>query len=259
MILSPGDSSFTLSTFHFQLSMNPHHHSILDLIKKHSGKPTQHTFLDNYLGNKHVRYPISAPMLRKISKQWMKEHRDLSPKDFQQLLTSLIKGESSTEKVMVGVLLGDSTLSQRKFNPVAFDTWLNYLEGWAEVDSVCTGAYTTTEIPGDWNRWKKLLDKFSKSKNIQKRRASIVLLCSPLRKAQNDSILKIALQNVDRLKSEKEILITKAISWVLRSAATHHGPAIKKYVDLNKETLPKIAVRETLTKLTTGRKTKPKK
>ncbi|MEJ0056807.1 MAG: DNA alkylation repair protein [Bacteroidota bacterium] len=240
------------------MPLHPLHKEILDLITICSGSPTQHTFLDGYLGNKHPRYAINAPTLRKISKEWMREHRDLSPKDFQQLLTSLVKGKSFTEKAMVGVLLDDSTMAQRKFDPSVFDQWLEHLEGWAEVDSVCTGTYTATEIPVDWVRWKRLLTAFSKSKNIQKRRASIVLLCSPLRKGKNLSLLKMALQNVSRLQSEKEILITKAISWVLRSAANHHGPEIKKYVALNKETLPKIAVRETLTKLSTGRKTKPK-
>jgi 3-methyladenine DNA glycosylase AlkD len=188
----------------------------------------------------------------------MREHREMPAKEFQKLLGSLIKGQSSTEKVMVGILLDDSTPAQRKFDPTAFDQWLDHLEGWAEIDSVCTGAYTSTEIPIDWPRWKKLLTQFSKSKDIHKRRASIVFLCSPLRKTRNEAMLTVALQNVSRLQAEKEILITKAISWVLRSAATHHGFEIKKYVDLNKETLPKIAVRETLIKLRTGRKTKPK-
>lgn len=64
--------------------------------------------------------------------------------------------------------------------------------------------------------------------------------------------------NIERLKHEKEILITKAISWVLRSAVTHHEQAVKRYVLANKDTLPKIAVRETLVKIKTGTKTKRK-
>ena len=38
----------------------------------------------------------------------------------------------------------------------------------------------------------------------------------------------------------------------------HQNASVKNYLDLNSETLPKIAVQETLTKLRTGRKTKPK-
>ena len=188
----------------------------------------------------------------------MKQHRDLSSEDFRKLLTSLIQGKSSTEKCMAGILLDNSTLAQRKFNPEAFDEWLDHLEGWAEVDSLCTGAYTISEIPSDWTRWKKLLIKFSKSKNIHKRRASLVLLCSPLRRIKNEPLVIVMLQNTDRLKSEKEILITKAISWVLRSAVVHHKELIKIYLDLNRDSLPKIAVRETITVIKTGKKTKSK-
>jgi hypothetical protein len=64
---------------------NSFHHEILAAIKKNSGTPTQHTFLDSYLGNQHPRYPISVPVLRSIAKNWMKDHKDLAVKDFTAL------------------------------------------------------------------------------------------------------------------------------------------------------------------------------
>ena len=97
---------------------NPHHKEILSLINNLSGQATQHTFSDSYLGNSHPRYPINAPTLRRIAKEWMKEHRALPTSDFVKLLTSLIKGVSSTEKVMAGILLDTSTREQRKFDTV---------------------------------------------------------------------------------------------------------------------------------------------
>lgn len=124
-----------------------HHQEILELVRENSGKATHHTFLNSYLGNDHPRYPIGAPLLRKIAKEWMREHRDLTAGNFGALLTRLVKGESSTEKCMVGILLGYATPDQRKFDPILFETWLDHLAGWAEVDSVCTGDYTVTEIP----------------------------------------------------------------------------------------------------------------
>ena len=78
--------------------INPYHHDILEMIKESSGKGTQHTLLDTYLGNSHPRYPITAPVLRTIAKSWMREHRDLPKGDFRAMLTSLINGVSSTEK-----------------------------------------------------------------------------------------------------------------------------------------------------------------
>jgi hypothetical protein len=74
----------------------------------------------------------------------MKDHRDLSAKEIQQLLTSLVKGKSSTEKCMVGILLDAITKEQRKFDPACFEQWLDYLVGWAEVDS---SARATIRLP----------------------------------------------------------------------------------------------------------------
>ena len=236
--------------------MNKFHTEILNLIKENSGTPTQHTFLDSYLGNEHPRYTINAPTLRLIAKEWSKSYRHLSAVEFQKLINSLIYGKSSTEKNMAGILLDVSTKEQRKFNPICFDEWLDQLIGWAEIDSVCTGSYPTSEIPVNWKIWNSLVLKFSKSKNINKRRASLVLLCSPMRKAADERLATVALENIDRLKHENEILITKAISWLLRSMIKHHRKEVVAYLKANLQSLPKIAVRETQKVLDTGKKTK---
>ncbi len=239
--------------------MNSHHRQILQLIKDRSGQPTQHTFLDTYLGNNHPRYPINAPTLHLIAKQWSKDHKKLTAADFQKTINSLIHGKSATEKYMAGILLDLSTRDQRQFDPASFEAWIDELVGWAEVDSVCTGDFTITAIPENFKAWKKILVRLSKSKNINQRRASLVFLCSPLRRIQDDQLADLAFENIDRLKHEKEILITKAISWVLRSMVSHYRNKLENYLKKNQSSLPAIAIRETLTKLRTGRKSKVKK
>ena len=228
------------------------------MIKENSGTPTQQTFLDSYLGNDHPRYPINAPALRRIAKDWMKAHRELSAKELAALLTSLIEAVSSTEKVMAGIILGYAKPDQWKFDPTIFDRWLNHLKGWAEVDAVCTGAYTIYQLPADWNNWGKIFTNFSKDKNINKRRASLVIFTSALRYTNDDRLAKAALKIIDRLKGEKEIMITRAISWVLRSMVKKFKPLVASYLKENEDTLPKIAVRETKTVLKTGKKTRRK-
>ena len=157
---------------------------------------------------------------------------------------------------MAGILLDTSTKEQRKFNPSCFDVWLEQLIGWAEVDSVCTGSYAATEVPGQWETWNRLLVRFSKSKNINKRRASLVLLCSPFRKAADNRVAVIAFSNINTLKHEHEILITKAISWLLRCMIKYHRAEVISFLKENEDSLPKIAVRETMTVIKTGKKTK---
>lgn len=235
---------------------NSFHHEILALIRKNSGKPTRHTFLDTYLGNDHLRYPIDNPTLRGIAKEWMRSHRDLSPEVFRDVLTSLIEGESCTEKMMAGILMGYSAKDQRTFDPMVFDRWLGHLVGWVEVDTVCTGDFITTQLPDDWTKWKKLVVKLSKDENINKRRASLVLFCSPLGRVKDDRIAEVAFKNIERLKSEKDVRITKAISWVLRSMIKNYRTLVVAYLKENGHTLPKVALRETTVKLKTGVKNK---
>lgn len=235
--------------------VNPFHGEVLQLIRESSGTPTQHTFQDSYLGNDHPRYPISAPALRKIAKSWMREHREVTAAEFAEMLTSLIEARSSTEKCMAGILMDYATAHQRSFDPKLFDRWLDHLKGWAEVDAVCTGEYTIHQLPAEWKKWGPLLKKFCKSNNIHKRRASLVLLCSPVRHTDDPQLASAALENISALKSEKEVLITKAISWLLRSMVKHHKKLVTEFVKDNRDTLPAIAVRETLIKLKTGRKT----
>lgn len=232
--------------------MNKHHRAILRLVKQLTGKPTQHTFSDAYLGNSHPRYPISNPVMRKIAREWMREHRALTAHEFAETLTSLVKGKSSTEKMMAGMLLDYASPAQRKFDPALFDAWLDHLEGWAEVDTLCTGKYPARELLPQWKAWRPLLLQFARSSDIEKRRASLVLFCSPFSKHDDARLATVALQNIGRLKKEKHVLITKAISWVLRSMVKHHRGLVYAFIDKHRATLPAIAVRETLIKLDTG-------
>ncbi len=229
------------------------HQELLNEVIKNSGQPTKQTFLDNYLGNTNKRYAISMPKLRSVGKNWYKS-QILSPKEYFQLVTSLIKAPSSTEKMMGGIFLDFDRKKLEQFDPKILDTWLNHLQGWAEIDTLCYGHFKVDSVLENWTAWKKVLIKLNKSKNINKRRASIVLLCKPLTRSEDERLSKLAFQMIDSLKHEKEILITKAVSWTLRSMVKLHRKDLTKYIDKNKASLPAIAVRETLTKLKTGRK-----
>lgn len=184
----------------------------------------------------------------------MNAHRHLTATEFKNLLSSLIAGKSATEKMMAGILLDRATADQKKFDVAQFDTWLDNLEGWAEIDSLCTGKYTSTEIPQHPVKWRKLLTGFVRSRNINKRRASLVFLTSPIRHSEEKWLATLAFRNIDRVKHEKEIIITRAISWLLRSMDKFHRPALVAYLRKNENSLPSLAVREVRTKIKTGTK-----
>ena len=233
-----------------------YHRFILDQIQRGANKATRHTFLDGYLGNSHPRYAIDNPTLRAIAREFMKSHVNMTADEFARLLTSLVQGKSGTEKMMAGILLDYSRLDQRKFKIRLFDDWLNELEGWAEIDTLCTSKYARSEILAQWQDWERLLKKFSRSKDIGKRRASLVFLCVPTRYSQVPELADLAFENIERLSGDRDILITKAISWLLRSMIKLYRNEVMSFVKKHEASLPAIAVRETRTKLSTGVKSK---
>ncbi|MBS1951754.1 MAG: hypothetical protein OJF59_001595 [Cytophagales bacterium] len=229
------------------------HQDLLAAIINNSGTPTQHTYLNSYLGNTNPRYAISIPKLRNVGKAWLVK-QPISEKEFIGLLTALVRANSSTEKMMAGLLLDYGKKLRGKFNPTCYNQWLNHAEGWAEVDALCYGHFKTEEILARWNDWKKILVALNRSKNINKRRASLVLLCQPLAQGREEKLMPFAFSLVRSLQHEREILITKAVSWILRSMVKYYRKEVSEFVKNNKTTLPALAVRETLTKIKTGRK-----
>jgi 3-methyladenine DNA glycosylase AlkD len=76
-----------------------------------------------------------------------------------------------------------------------------------------------------------------------------------VRDSDDTRLADLAFTNIDKLKKDKEILVTKAISWLLRDLIKHNRQRVETYLKENENMLPRIAFRETRAKLLTGRKT----
>lgn len=111
------------------------------------------------------------------------------------------------------------------------------------------------DLLGDWPAWSGFIRRLAKDANINKRRAALVLLTRSCRTDPDPGLGALAFETIDALKGEREIIITKAVSWLLRSLSDQHPAKVAAYLDVQGSTLPAIAVRETRAKLATGRKT----
>jgi len=228
----------------------------LNLIIEESKKnPFASKHNTDYEGHGDKSYHLSNPQLRKIAKVWSEKHIDLNCNDFIQLLNSLYKSSnSSTEKYIAGFIIEYSPKLRRSIEPKLLNNWLNHLTGWAQVDSLCQSRFGSRGLLLNWHKWKDLLRKLNKSKNINKRRASLVLLTKPIRDSDSKKFTDIAIENIENVRHEKDVLITKAVSWLLREMIKNHRNLVKNYLTEKKDLLPAIAVKETRLKLKTGRK-----
>lgn len=231
--------------------------SLKELQKLSSKKDKkERLWVQKYLGSNKPTQCIKTGDIQKLARKIIKEN-NLKIKELESLLDSLYKNAKTFEEIdLPAKLLGASPKSIQQIDPNKLDYWLNFTHGWAETDVLCQSNFTSNELLSNWNTWKKLLIKFSKDKNVHKRRASLVLLTKSVRMSDDKKLSDLAFKNTDLLKEEKDILITKAVSWILRSLIKYHKKEVSDYLKENKEELPKIAVREVTNKLITGTKKK---
>ena len=211
---------------------------------------------DRYVGTSKPVYLLKSAEIGRIYSDFKKRHPDLSSAEFVSLLNSLSQGETYNEYTAVGVLLNMYPKLRGTLDPWCLDRWLEHAQGWAEVDTICQLNFTALELLADWETWQSLLSTLAHRENIHQRRASLVLLTKPLRESDDARLRELSFANVEVLKGEKEILITKAVSWILRALIKHHRAAVEQYLEANEDSLPKIAIRETRYKLVGGVKKK---
>lgn len=229
--------------------MNKHHQEVLQEIKKHAGEGTKHSWDNNYLGSGHFYYNLCNPLKRDIVKEWLRSHKNVSLGEFVDLLDSLYKGKSYEEKTIAGILLGYVPKLRNEIDLASLDKWLDHLNGWAEVDATCQSNFTAQDLLGKWHEWKRHIEHLSVDKNVNKRRASLVLLTGVVSKSNDKKLVNLAFQTIDRLQLEKDILITKAMSWLLRDLIHCHKKEVEEYLNKNAHSLPRVVVREVKRKL----------
>lgn len=209
-----------------------------------------------YTGSPRVHLGVGANGLRDFLSEFVSSHKnELTPDAAVPLLDALYAGRTVEEPILAGMLLAKLPELRAVLPLNVFERWLDRLQGWVEVDSTCQTAFAPKDLYARWDGWSALLRKLNADPNISKRRASIVLLIRTVRESYDTRGVALALELVDNLKSERDKLITKAVSWVLREAIKRHASAITAYVDGHASELAPHVVREVWKKLTTGKKT----
>jgi 3-methyladenine DNA glycosylase AlkD len=218
----------------------------------HSANPVLSA--SGYTGSPHMVYAVSAPICRAVLKRLVRDYKEASSDEWLALMDALIAGDSHEEKTMAGRLLGYVPRVLRELEPERVDRWLGALVGWEEIDALCQSNFSADILLSRWSVWRSFLLALAQDENLNKRRASLVLLVRATSQSSDVRLHQLAYQNIETLTEEKDILITKAVSWLLRSMADTEPEAVRAYIDTCEVTLPSIAVRETRKKLLIGKK-----
>jgi 3-methyladenine DNA glycosylase AlkD len=240
--------------------MHPEHRRLLEQLRSIGEPPAiaRDGENDSYGSSERIFYWVPVPARRRIARNWIRGHGAVSADETLAVVESLFSGESHEEKTLAALILGDCLPARERARPADVERWLGQLNGWAEIDALCQSVFTGDELLAHWRAWRASIRKFSTHSNANYRRAALVLLTGPVRRSDDARFRDLAFEVIERLKHERIILMTKAVSWLLRSLVAHHRQAVLRYLKQNAATLPKVAVRETRTKLDTGRKTRPR-
>lgn len=235
--------------------MHPEHAKLLAQIRAIAPPPREGPpERDSYGGSGHPFYRVGVPERRAIVRAWIAQRRGAGSDETLAVLDSLFAGASHEEKTLPGFILAADRTARQAVRPPDLDRWLGELNGWAEIDCLCQSVFTAEDMAVDWPAWSAFIEQLAVDGNINKRRAAMVLLNAPVRSSDEPRFRDLAFQVVDRLKDERDILITKAVSWLLRTMTSRHRAAVEQYLAREADRLPKVAVRETRIKLATGTK-----
>ncbi|MFA5157632.1 MAG: DNA alkylation repair protein [Patescibacteria group bacterium] len=211
-------------------------------------------FVQKYLGTKRMFICVKSADRDKIIRKYSGELKNLDPKEAITVLNQLFASDTFEDINFAGKILTKLPNVRAELSLDQIRKWILKTSGWAECDGIVQSLFTGKEILERMDEWQKSIPKFSSNKNIQLRRASLVIQCKPNREVSDPRMRKLAFETIEKLKSEKEILITKAISWLLRDLSRQNKEEVKEYLQKNKSTLPTIAYRETMKKIETGKK-----
>ena len=104
-------------------------------------------------------------------------------------------------------------IQPRELFEVIVSSWIEHIDHWITADHLCINVFPY--IPITQHPYLQTIQEWTGSKNMWKRRLSIVAFIKHLKK--NHEARTIALNNINQLIQDRSYYVRKAIPWVLRT------------------------------------------
>lgn len=170
---------------------------------------------------------IKAPIRHRILKHFKTKVKDLNCEEALTLARKLY-----TTKIEEFVLAGNYIL-QIKSNCLGvrllpyLDKNLDYFKSWSTVDVFCTDILKSVLLKHP-KETVNLLKKWNKSRNMWKRRASVVAFVRKI--GENGKFTDTVLKLCDNLIYDKEDLVRKGVGWALKDNMRGNKEKVFAYV-----------------------------
>lgn len=201
-------------------------------------------------------YGVRVPQLKKIAGILKKDLTPLSDVLYLDFCNSLYNQPSREEMLLSCYLIDKKRPVLDLIDWPLLEKWSNKVDNWENNDVL------SLLVIGPWvskNPEERLnnLKNWILSKNLWHRRLTLVSLIISVRSGK---LWQESLQLVDKVKRERDPMIVKAVSWLLREMVRKNAKKeVADYVSANRSFLSSLVVREVENKLATGLKNPKKK
>ncbi|MFQ6102340.1 MAG: DNA alkylation repair protein [Anaerolineae bacterium] len=198
-------------------------------------------------------YGVRVPQLRQIARDWQRAHKKIAHEELMTLVGVLWDGESREERLLAIYLLGRYKRRIPDLTWAHFERWRQDLDNWEVTDGLAVWVLSPWLLADPESRL-RYLQMLIADEGMWSRRLALVATV-PINRGHTDfTIPDLTLELIDRVKEEKDPMITKAVSWALREMSKMHADRVAAYLEENRGVLAAHVVREVSNKLRTGLK-----
>src|SRR3989344_6901336 len=204
--------------------------TIVSSIQKHTDKEGVETAKRYHKYEGYESYGLLTPVLRNVLKQYKKdiEALDCEP---ALLLAQRLYSSGVEEQVLAGnyvLQIKIDCLIPSKFGYL--DKMLDHFRSWSQVDDFCVegGKVLSVLLLKYPEETLVLLRKCNKSKNMWKKRASVVPFTRKV--GESGKFTKEALEFCENLIWDNEDLVQKAVGWCLKDIMRGDKEKVLSYV-----------------------------
>ncbi|MBP1909542.1 DNA alkylation repair protein [Methanolobus bombayensis] len=190
-------------------------------------------------------YGMKTPVARKIAKTYYKQVSGKNKQEIFALCEELLSSDYMEEAF---IAFEWSYNLRKQYEPEdfpMFERWVgDYVNNWAKCDTLCN--HTIGMFIDMYPQYIDSLKKWTASENSWYRRAAAVTLILAARRGDFlDDIFEIA----DLLLTDEDDLVQKGYGWMLKEASKQHQKEVFDYVVVNKEVMPRTALRYAIEKM----------
>lgn len=211
---------------------------IVSALKKHGDKKIAESEKYYHKYDRYESYGLRMPVLRNLLNRYKKDIQKLSCKDALALARKFFTSHIE-EQVLAGnyvLHIKRDCLILARFNYL--DKALGHLNSWSTIDDFCMNVFQSIllEYP---KKALVILRGWNKSKNMWKRRASVVVFTRKV--GESGKFAKEALEFCENLIWAKEDLVRKAVGWCLKDVMRGDKKRVLAYVkDLRQRGVPSV-------------------